>query len=125
MGRRRALDKLSSMLLSSPGQKILAVVQHGKTLPIAEVVHNLGCLWAHPGCKMKHTGQPSLPPLTRGEAGSQPLTTASPSHAGVSSHNGFADEQELAWSPFLLVQYSCAELVAGSGVRSWLASERD
>lgn len=37
MVRRRALDKLSSMLLSSPGQKILAVGQHGKTLPIAEV----------------------------------------------------------------------------------------
>lgn len=47
---------------------------------------------------MKHTG---LPLLTPGEAGSQPLSAAVTRHAGVSSHNGFADVQELTWRPQL------------------------
>lgn len=59
---------------SFPGQKIQATGQCGKTLPVAGVVFTTWAISGHPDCKMKHTGLPSVPLLTQGEAGSQPLT---------------------------------------------------
>lgn len=64
-----------------------------------------------------------LPLLTQGEAGSQPLTAAVTRHARVSSHNGFADTQQLAWRP----QLTAAHFYwPGVHVPSWcLAVELD
>lgn len=76
---------------------------------------------------MKHTGLPSVPPLTQGKAGSQPLTTATLVRAATMALLMHRTRLEATtyWSPLSLAHCSCAELVAGSGVSPWLPLGRD